>query len=159
MKKEVSNYIKGRVTGLLDEIRTFGSEIESKNAVKVNKVNKIHESKGEEVTYKDFKEDLVSINKNHYLAFLYEESMKGKINRFLEIYNTAKAFEVDLGLDEEREAMAENIANGNKDMFTVNNNKVEVVNQELYSQMITGVEKNSNNEEALKKLYENIVSR
>lgn len=159
MNKEESNYIKGRVTGLLEEVKTFGSEIESKNAVKFSKAKKVNESKGKEGSYKDFKEDLKSINKNHYLVYLYEESMKGKIGRLIEIYSVAKAFDIELGLSEEQEAMAENIYSGNGDLFTVSKGKVEVVNQDLYTKMMEGVEKNSNSEEALKKLYDNIVSQ
>lgn len=157
MNKEENNYIKGRVQGLLEEIKAMDSEIRTRKEIAVTKSQKISKAKSEgEASYKDFKEDIASIHKNHYQAFLYEDSMKSTLGRFIELYSLAKAHSVELDLSEEFEAIAENIYNNNKGMFTVKDNKVVPTQNEVFSRVMEGLEKDAGNEETLKKIFSSI---
>lgn len=157
MNKEENSYIKGRIQGLLEEIKVIDSEIRTKRGINVSKSQKIAKAKSEgEVSHNDFKEDLMAIHKNHYVSYMYEDNLKSTLGRFVELYTLAKSFSVELDLSDEFEAIAEGVYDNNGSIFTVNKGKVVPIQNEVVSKVMKSLEKDASNEETLKNIFNSI---
>lgn len=157
---QLENYLKGRVSDLLDRVRTFEKKIlEDREAFAATR-KKLQDYKRDNPSssYEEVKSDLASIQDLHYNSFLLENNLNLVVSNLVELSTLVSFFNVELGLDEEKKAALDTISSINPNVFTVNDKGEIVITDDELSQTVKAtLESKMNDPENLSEIYKSLA--
>lgn len=157
---QLENYLKGRVSDLLDRVKTFEKKIleDRENFAATRKKLQDYKRANPSSSYEEVKGDLASIQDLHYNSFLLENNLNLVVSNLVELSTLVSFFNVELDLDEEKKAALDTISSMNPNVFTVNDKGEIVITDDELSQTVKAtLESKMNDPENLSEIYKSLA--
>lgn len=142
MKNKLEGVLKGRLKEVLKDTKVFIDKQDSyrDKSLELTKSIKKRLNEDSNLGYEDFKDELITIEKNFFFDNLLAQNTS-KYNVQLSIlFQIAKLGEVDLGLDEEDIKILEHTLKTDFDLFKVTNGEVSYINNDFVKSIIDRIE-------------------
>lgn len=140
--------LKGRLKEILKDAKVFS---EKQNyyvdkSISLNKEIKKKITDNPKLTYKDFKEELTSIEKYFFYSSLLAQNTSKYHIQLSMLYQLAKLEKIDLELPEEDKSFLDFTVESDFDLFRVDKGEVKIVNNDYMKSINENIEKRSEQE-------------
>jgi|31_taG_2_1085359.scaffolds.fasta_scaffold00206_13 hypothetical protein len=157
--KDLTIYLNQRIKELLTKAQAFEKKVISDRESFMKSMETVKKAKesGESLDFKDYKEDLINMQKTHYNSFLLEQNLQHILNTVIEISNMSNILKVDLDLTEEDSKALDAITKSSSNLFTLNKSgDVVLAETEMKPMVEQAMNQKITEDSQLKVLFDNM---